>query len=217
MTCQNKSLIPLQVRPKTQIPDSLPHSPCQDLQPLSLQRATAVLSPRVQAPPTATHQPNGKDDAPSGASDSGPAQHPPAGAGVAYAIIAASPASGHRVSAVGEAVKVSLTCSNLSCYCALSSVCRSQPVSQTQLTVIYLQVIIIQPQTPSCTDGSPGVQADPPAPPKSPPQRKEEDPEVSSMTCGAPRSSQLLLTSCLLSESGVHGGPGPGDHRAAGG
>ncbi|XP_013889777.1 PHD finger protein 21B [Austrofundulus limnaeus] len=134
-----------QVRPKTQIPDSLPHSPCQDLQPLSLQRATAVLSPRIQAPPTATHQPSRQNDAPLGAMDSStsPAQHASAGAGVAYAIIAASPASGHRVSTVGEAVKV----------------------------------IIIQPQAPSCTDGSPGVQADPPAPPKAPPQRKEEDPE----------------------------------------
>lgn len=108
MTCQSKSLNPLQVRPKTQIPDSLPHSPCQDLQPFTLQRATAVLSPRIQAPPTSTHQPNGQNDAPSGASDSSssPAQHASAGAGVAYAIIAASPASGHRVSTVGEAVKV---------------------------------------------------------------------------------------------------------------
>ncbi len=45
------------------------------------------------------------------------------------------------------------------------------------------QVIIIQPQAPSSTDGSPGAQADlppqeaPPAP-KSPSQKKDEDPEV---------------------------------------
>ncbi|XP_037551862.1 PHD finger protein 21B [Nematolebias whitei] len=137
-----------QVRPKTQIPDSLPHRPCQDLQPLSLQRATAVLSSRVQGPPALPtvnhHQPNGQKDAPSGAL----AQHASAGPGVAYAIIATSPATGHGVSAVGEAVKV----------------------------------IIIQPQAPSCTDGSPGAQADPPsqeAPPtpKSAPHKKEEDPE----------------------------------------
>ncbi|XP_040885984.1 PHD finger protein 21B [Toxotes jaculatrix] len=155
-----------QVRPKTQIPDSLPHSPCQDLQPLSLQRATAVVSPKSQGPtlPTANstfspdHQPNGQSDAspppapthgPSGGPDSGgPAQHASAGPGVAYAIIAASPATGNGVSAVSEAVKV----------------------------------IIIQPQAPSSSEGSPGAQADLPsqdAPPtlKSPSQKKDEDPE----------------------------------------
>ncbi|XP_070847676.1 PHD finger protein 21B isoform X1 [Chaetodon trifascialis] len=155
-----------QVRPKTQIPDSLPHSPCQELQPLSLQRATAVVSPKSQGPtlPTANstfspdRQPNGQSDAspppapplgPSGGPDSGaPSQHASAGPGVAYAIIAASPATGNGVSAVSEAVKV----------------------------------IIIQPQAPSSTEGSPGAQADlpsqeePPAP-KSPSQKKDEDPE----------------------------------------
>ncbi|KAM8740245.1 PHD finger protein 21B isoform 3-T3 [Acanthopagrus schlegelii] len=161
-----------QVRPKTQIPDSLPHSPCQELQPLSLQRATAVVSPKSQGPtlPTANstfspdHQPNGQSDAsppsapphgPSGGPDSsGPGQHASAGPGVAYAIIAASPATGNGVSTVSEAVKV----------------------------------IIIQPQAPSSTDGSPGAQADlpsqeaPPAPkspksPKSPSHKTDEDPE----------------------------------------
>lgn len=110
---------PPQVRPKTQIPDSLPHSPCQELQPLSLQRATAVVSPKSGGPtlPTANstfspdHQPNGQIIAPphsvSGGQDSGgPAQHATAGPGVAYAIIAASPATGNGVSAVSEAVKV---------------------------------------------------------------------------------------------------------------
>ncbi|KAL7370603.1 hypothetical protein ABVT39_005337 [Epinephelus coioides] len=166
-----------QVRPKTQIPDSLPHSPCQELQPLSLQRATAVVSPKSQGPtlPTANstfspdHQPNGQSDAssppapphgPSGAPDSGgPAQHASAGPGVAYAIIAASPATGNGVSAVSEAVKV-------------------QPL----LFSADNKVIIIQPQAPSSTEGSPGAQADlpsqeaPPAP-KSPSQKKDEDPE----------------------------------------
>ncbi|KAM7378595.1 hypothetical protein PAMA_013484 [Pampus argenteus] len=155
-----------QVRPKTQIPDSLPHSPCQELQPLSLQRATAVVSPRSQGPtlPTANstfspdHQPNGQSDVSpplppprslSGSPDSSsPAQHASAGPGVAYAIIAASPATGNGVSAVSEAVKV----------------------------------IIIQPQAPSSTEGSPGAQADLPsqeAPPtlSAPSPKKDEDPE----------------------------------------
>ncbi|XP_047245665.1 PHD finger protein 21B isoform X1 [Girardinichthys multiradiatus] len=152
-----------QVRPKTQIPDSLPHSPCQDLQPLSLQRVTAVVSPKSQAPtlPTANstfsseHQPNSQNNAstpllaPSLGPDLGsPSQHASAGPGVAYAIIAASPAPGNGVSAVSEAVKV----------------------------------IIIQPQAPSSIEGSPGAQADFPlqeAPTaKSPPKKKkEEDPE----------------------------------------
>ncbi|KAM6962103.1 LOW QUALITY PROTEIN: PHD finger protein 21B [Tautogolabrus adspersus] len=162
---QAATLLP-QVRPKTQIPDSLPHAPCQELQPLSLQRATAVVSPKSGGPtlPTANstfspqHQPNGQSDAspPSapphsqsvGTDSSGPVQHATAGPGVAYAIIAASPATGNGVSAVSEAVKV----------------------------------IIIQPQAPSSIEGSPGAQADLPsqeAPPtpKSPSQKKDEDPE----------------------------------------
>ncbi|XP_068590142.1 PHD finger protein 21B isoform X1 [Cebidichthys violaceus] len=151
-----------QVRPKTQIPDSLPHSPCQELQPLGLQRATAVVSPRGQGPtlPTANstfspdQQPNGQSDS-SPPSDSGgpcgPVQHASAGPGVAFAIIAASPASSNGVSAVSEAVKV----------------------------------IIIQPQAPSSTEGPPGAPADLPsqeAPispksPKSPSKKKDEDPK----------------------------------------
>lgn len=48
---------------------------------------------------------------------------------------------------------------------------------------LSLQVIIIQPQAPSSTEGSPGTQADLPsqeAPPtpKSPSPKKDEDPEV---------------------------------------
>ncbi|XP_053719146.1 PHD finger protein 21B isoform X1 [Synchiropus splendidus] len=154
-----------QVRPKTQIPDSLPHSPCQELQPLSLQRATAVVSPKSQGAtlPTANstfspdHQPNGQSaavSAPStptltasgGVDSSSPAQHASAGPGVAYAIIATSPATSNGVSTASEAVKV----------------------------------IIIQPQTPNTNEGSP---ADPPsqeapvttAPPAE--KKEEEDPE----------------------------------------
>ncbi|XP_054862239.1 PHD finger protein 21B isoform X3 [Amphiprion ocellaris] len=118
-----------QVRPKTQIPDSLPLVPCQELQPSGQQRA-AVVSPKGPTLPTANstfspdRQPNGQSDtSPSGGSDSGgSAQHASAGPGVAYAIIAASPAAGNGVSSVSEAVKV----------------------------------IIIQPQTPSSTDRPPG-------------------------------------------------------------
>ncbi|CAJ1054323.1 PHD finger protein 21B isoform X2 [Xyrichtys novacula] len=174
---QAATLLP-QVRPKTQIPDSLPHVPCQELQPLSLQRATAVVSPKSGGPtlPTANstlspdHQPNGQSDASppsapphgvSGGQDSaGPAQHATAGPGVAYAIIAASPATGNGVSAVSEAVKV-------------------QPLL---FSADKAGVIIIQPQAPSSTEGSPGTQADLPsqeAPPtpKSPSPKKDEDPE----------------------------------------
>lgn len=114
----NKPVVffPLQVRPKTQIPDSLPHSPCQELQPLSLQRVTAVVSPKSQAPtlPTANstfssdhRQVSQSNASPSAGPDLGAAaQHVSAGPGVAYAIIAASPATGNGVSAVSEAVKV---------------------------------------------------------------------------------------------------------------
>ncbi|XP_028306144.1 PHD finger protein 21B isoform X2 [Gouania willdenowi] len=132
-----------QVRPKTQIPDSLPPpGPCGDLQPLSLQRATAVLSPRSQGATLPPDQPSGGGDS------SGPAQHPSTSPGVAYAIIAASPANGNGVSAVSEAVKV----------------------------------IIIQPQTPSSTEGTPGSPPDAPTQDASPalsssPQRKDKDPE----------------------------------------
>ncbi|XP_062415047.1 PHD finger protein 21B isoform X2 [Pungitius pungitius] len=42
-----------QVRPKTQIPDSLPQGPAPQLQPVSLQRAVAVVTPRSQGPSAA--------------------------------------------------------------------------------------------------------------------------------------------------------------------
>ncbi|KAM4614945.1 PHD finger protein 21B [Polymixia lowei] len=167
-----------QVRPKTQIPDSLPHSPCQELQPLSLQKATAVISPKSQGPalPTANstfspeHQPNGQGDSSPpppqaqslsrGQESNGASQQASsAGPGVAYAIIAASPTTGSGVSAVSEAVKV-------------------QPL----LFSADNKVIIIQPQAPSSSQGSPGTQADVPsqeaAPSPTPPaEKKDEDPE----------------------------------------
>lgn len=108
----------LQVRPKTQIPDSLPHSPCLELQQLSLQRATAVVSPKSQGAtlPTSNctlsldHQANSQRDASStlsgGPDSAGPTQHASAGPGVAYAIITACPATGNGESTISEAVKV---------------------------------------------------------------------------------------------------------------
>lgn len=167
-----------QVRPKTHIPDSLPHSsPCQELQPLSLQKATAVVSPKSQGPtlPTSNstlrsdQQSDGQGDASplrhtahslTGVLESSsPAQHASSGPGVAYAIIAASPVASNGVSAVSEAVKV-------------------QPL----IFSAENKVIIIQPQVPSSNEESPGVQADLPSQealpvPKSPSQKKEVDPE----------------------------------------
>ncbi|XP_049616413.1 PHD finger protein 21B isoform X1 [Syngnathus scovelli] len=72
-----------QVRPKTPIPDSLPHSPCRNASP-------AHPGPRRQP----------YDGAPPALDSGGPAHH---GAGVAYAIISAD---ANGVAAVSEAVKV---------------------------------------------------------------------------------------------------------------
>eukprot|EP00064_Thunnus_orientalis_P017438 superscaffoldBa00003704_g17520 len=191
------------VRPKTQIPDSLPHSPCQELQPLSLQRATAVVSPKSQGPtlPTANstfspdHQPNGQSDASpppppppplphslsGGPESSSPAQHASAGTGVAYAIIAASPATGNGVSAVSEAVKVQPLLFSADNKAGVSTNTNDSDLMFTKIK--HTEVIIIQPQAPSSTEGSPGAQADLPsqeAPPAltSPSPKKDEDPET---------------------------------------
>ncbi|KAG9339967.1 hypothetical protein JZ751_022282 [Albula glossodonta] len=160
------------VRPKTLIPDSLPHSPSQEQQPgrpPSLQRVTAVVSPRTQGPalPTAN-------------STAGPLQQQLANgqaepvstsissAGVAYAIISASP--GASVSAVNEAVKV-------------------QPL----LLSADSKVIIIQPQVPSSSQNSPEPQAESPTQettpsPSSPTKKKkEEDPEVRPLPQSGPK------------------------------
>uniref|UniRef100_A0A3B5KNM7 PHD finger protein 21B n=1 Tax=Takifugu rubripes TaxID=31033 RepID=A0A3B5KNM7_TAKRU len=108
LTGQAAAVLP-QVRPKTQIPDSLPHSVCQELQPLSLQRATAVVTPPAGATLPGDNgtlsphqQPSSHSEAlpaqPGGAESAGPAQHASAGPGVAYAIIAAaSPAPGNVI------------------------------------------------------------------------------------------------------------------------
>lgn len=134
---------------------------------------------------------------PDGGPDSAPlataaAQHATAGPGVAYAIIAASPANGNRASAVSEAVKVGqLTTGCSSC----SSTCSCTAVLHLCVCVCgdhgHYQVIIIQPQAPSGSEGSPENQASVPSQdsPCPSPSRKRypEDPEVSPPTQSADR------------------------------
>ncbi|XP_048863332.1 PHD finger protein 21B-like isoform X1 [Brienomyrus brachyistius] len=130
-----------QVRPKTMIPDSLPQSPCQEQQssqPPSLQRATTVVSPKSRGPGPALPSANSTlspVQLPNGQASPSP---PTPGAGVAYAIISASPSGtcGSSVSTVTEAVKV-------------------QPL----LFSSDSKVIVIQPQAPSVSQNSPGPQA----------------------------------------------------------
>ncbi|KAG7455930.1 hypothetical protein MATL_G00246360 [Megalops atlanticus] len=169
LAVQAPTVLP-QVRPKTLIPDSLPHSPSQEQQatrPPSLQRATAVVSPRTQslAPPSSNSTASPPAQLPNGRAEPPPLPPPGvptsvSGAGVAYAIISASPAGPVSVSAVSEAVKV-------------------QPL----LLSADSKVIIIQPQVPSSSQNSPEPQASPPvqetAPALSPPakKKKDEDPE----------------------------------------
>ncbi|XP_061662342.1 PHD finger protein 21B isoform X2 [Syngnathoides biaculeatus] len=94
------------VRPKSLIPDSLPRSLCRD--PPQPRPTSALNRPAPTLPtPNCTLGPRRQpydDDAAGEAA--GPAQHASAGAGVAYAIIAASPGNGNGVAAVSEAVKV---------------------------------------------------------------------------------------------------------------
>ncbi|XP_072310018.1 PHD finger protein 21B isoform X2 [Eucyclogobius newberryi] len=167
-----------QVRPKTQIPDSLPHSgPCQELQLLSLQKATAVVSPKSQGPtlPTAnsTLSPDQQPERQGAASpprplvhsltealeSSSPVQHASTSPGVAYAIIATSPPATNGVSAVSEAIKV-----------------------QPMIFSTENKVIIIQPQVLNSNKDSPEGQVDVPSQddlpsPTSPSSKQDEDPE----------------------------------------
>ncbi|XP_054623861.1 PHD finger protein 21B [Dunckerocampus dactyliophorus] len=159
------TLLP-QVRPKTQIPDSLPQSPCQEPpQSISQPRTTSVPSPKNPGPTLPTpnctlgpgHPPHGESHTtdppmapplslPSDAGSGSPSQHASAGAGVAYAIIAASPTTtANGVSAVSEAVKV----------------------------------IIIQPQAPGSSEGSqpPLPSQEAPSSPSHKEEEEEEDPE----------------------------------------
>ncbi|XP_037394668.1 PHD finger protein 21B isoform X2 [Pygocentrus nattereri] len=154
-----------QVRPKTLIPDSLPHSPCQEQQsgqPLSLPRGTAVVSPKSQGPAlpiaNSTFSP---ERMASGQGDSSPAGVSTASPGVAYAIISSASPAGNGVAAMSEAMKV-------------------QPLIFSPDS----KVIIIQPQIPSSSQGSSGPPAEshpketsPPASSPHKTKKKEEDPE----------------------------------------
>ncbi|XP_077357591.1 PHD finger protein 21B isoform X2 [Festucalex cinctus] len=120
---QAASVLP-QVRPKTLIPDSLPRSPCQEPPQPPRSHTTSVLTHTGPTLPTPNctlgprRQPYDSGTPPAlalaGATPAldsgGPAQHASGGAGtgagVAYAIIAASPANANGVAAVSEAVKV---------------------------------------------------------------------------------------------------------------
>ncbi|MBN3307981.1 PHD finger protein 21B isoform X2 [Amia ocellicauda] len=161
-----------QVRPKTLIPDSLPHSPCQEQlssQQQSLQKATVVsIKNPGPALPTANNTvshislPNGQP-IPPGLSEPPSVSTAISTAGVAYAIISTSPSgntSGNTMSVVNEAIKV-------------------QPL----LISTDSKVIIIQPQVQSGPQSQPEPKPESPAqePVQAPPppakKRREEDPE----------------------------------------
>ncbi|XP_015460437.1 PHD finger protein 21B isoform X2 [Astyanax mexicanus] len=156
-----------QVRPKTLIPDSLPHSPCQEQQsgqPLSLPRGMAMVSPKSQGPAlpiaNSTFSPERVAGSQGDSSMAG-VSTATASPGVAYAIISSASPAGNGVTAMSEAVKV-------------------QPLIFSPDS----KVIIIQPQIPSSSQGSSGPPAEihtqGPSPAPSPAhktKKKEEDPE----------------------------------------
>ncbi|KAJ3612410.1 hypothetical protein NHX12_020686 [Muraenolepis orangiensis] len=166
---QAPTVIP-QVRPKTQIPDSLPHTPCQELQPLSLQKATTVSGPKGLGPalPTANctfspeHRSNGSQgdvqkaapapakaqDLSSGSQESsgGPPQAGPVGPGVACALITTPSARSPVVAVTGASNGVP----------AVGEAVKVQPL----LFSTDSKVIILQPKAPST---SPGAQANTPS------------------------------------------------------
>uniref|UniRef100_A0A8C1S191 PHD finger protein 21B n=2 Tax=Cyprinus carpio TaxID=7962 RepID=A0A8C1S191_CYPCA len=162
------SVLP-QVRPKTLIPDSLPHSPCREQQSgqtLAVPQSMAVVSPKSQGAslPTAnstfSHErlSNGQEGCSSLPSSAPSTSTASASQGVAYAIISATSPVAHRVSGVTEAIKV-------------------QPLIFSPDS----KVIIIQPQIPSNSKSSPASQTNSPvkepSPDPSTPSKKEEDPE----------------------------------------
>ncbi|KAI2665231.1 PHD finger protein 21B [Labeo rohita] len=162
------SVLP-QVRPKTLIPDSLPHSPCREQQSgqtLAVPQSMAVVSPKSQGAslPTAnstfSHKrlSNGQEESSSLPSPVPSTSTASASPGVAYAIISAASPAAHGVSGVTEAIKV-------------------QPLIFSPDS----KVIIIQPQIPSNSKSSPASQTNSPvkdpSPDPSTPAKKEEDPE----------------------------------------
>ncbi|XP_051547543.1 PHD finger protein 21B-like [Myxocyprinus asiaticus] len=160
------SVLP-QVRPKTLIPDSLPLSPCSELQQSgqtrSMSQGRAVVSPKSQgaslptANSTVSHNrlSNGQEDSSSMPLPMPGASSTSASAGVTFAIISAASPVAHGVSG---AIKV-------------------KPLIFSPDS----KVIIIQPQIPSNSKSSPASQTDSPVkeprPDPSTLAKKEEDPE----------------------------------------
>uniref|UniRef100_A0A673MUI0 PHD finger protein 21B n=1 Tax=Sinocyclocheilus rhinocerous TaxID=307959 RepID=A0A673MUI0_9TELE len=185
------SVLP-QVRPKTLIPDSLPHSPCreqQSSQTLAVSQSMAVVSPKSQGAslPTAnstfSHErlSNRQQESSSLLSSAPSTSTASASQGVAYAIISAASPAAHGVSGVTEAIKV-------------------QPLIFSPDS----KVIIIQPQIPSNSKSSPTSQTNSPVKEPSPhpstPSKNEEDPEVHSQPemLGFKDPSQMVFS--FLSE-----------------
>ncbi|TRY53776.1 hypothetical protein DNTS_024239, partial [Danionella cerebrum] len=156
-----------QVRPKTLIPDSLPHSPCreqQSAQTLAVPQSVAVLSPKSQGPslPTAnsTFSHERLSKVPEESSILPSTSIASSSPGVAYAIISATSPAAHGLPGVTEGLKV-------------------QPLIFSPDS----KVIIIQPQISSNTPSSPTSHASnenlvkTPSPNPAPSSREEEDPE----------------------------------------
>ncbi|XP_062238812.1 PHD finger protein 21B isoform X2 [Platichthys flesus] len=187
-----------QVRPKTQIPVRLPHSPCQEPQPLGLQRAPAVVSPKSQGPtlPTANstfspdQQPNSQSDAspppapphgPSGGPDpSSPAQHaspPPApphgpsgGPDPSSPAQHASPPPAPPHGPSGGPDPSSPAQHASAGPGVACALIASSPATVTGVSAVSeaVKVIIIQPPAPSSPDGPPGADLPPQEAPPTP-------------------------------------------------
>nr|XP_040029703.1 PHD finger protein 21B [Gasterosteus aculeatus aculeatus] len=169
---QAATMLP-QVRPKTQIPDSLPQGPAHQLQPVSLQRAVAVVSPRSQGPAAAS--PRSQGPAAASPRRQGPAAASPRSQGRTL------PTANRRLQPEHQP-NTQTGLGGPRC-----GVPQSSPLSlATKKRVVCVseavKVIIIQPQAPSSPEGPPGAPADPPsqeAPPAPtcPSQKKDEDPK----------------------------------------
>ncbi|XP_057710495.1 PHD finger protein 21B isoform X2 [Corythoichthys intestinalis] len=144
-----------QVSPKTLIPDSLPRGPCRDTPRPRGPECPAVHRLGPKCAPSPRRRPyDGAAPFPAGDAG-GPAS---GGAGVAYAIIAASPADANGVAAVSEAVKVG------------GEPPTDGPTPQPDRS--GYQVIIIQPQAPG---GGEGGSLPPPSLASA--EKTDEDPE----------------------------------------
>ncbi|CAG5926515.1 unnamed protein product [Menidia menidia] len=195
---QAASVLP-QVRPKTHIPDSLPHgprSPRHELQPLSLQRATAVVSPRSQGPRIHTQGPQNQSQNQNQGprnqglhnQNQGPRSHTQ---GPQNQNQNQSPRNqGLHTQSQGPQGPRGPTLPTANS--TLSPAHHATATAGAGPGVAYAIIAAgngvsavseaVKPQAPSSSEGSPGVPADLPtqeAPPgpKSPKQKKEEDPE----------------------------------------